>query len=108
MTNKHREIRILSKLDEIQKLKELIEIIESDIENLKTDIEDNINPDELQPLKSEDLKEGVVIVGIGDYGYFCRVVEEVVSTDESYIWKAFIADDGCRYGFNKMFTIKND
>ncbi len=62
-------------------------------------------PQNLRPATAEDIKVGARIWYDGSDGldspsepYYCRVVEEVLHPNDP--WKAYCADDGCRYGLD--------
>lgn len=58
-----------------------------------------------RPAKSQDIVVGKVVYLVGDGDIMYRkVIEEVLCPDD--IWKAFCADDGCRYGLEDLYVLK--
>lgn len=57
-----------------------------------------------RPATELDIVVGKVVYLIGDDDYLYRkVIEEVLDPDDP--WKAFSADDGCRYGLEDLYVL---
>jgi len=54
-----------------------------------------------RPMKASDVVEGQKFIMIGDEGLYKGVIDEVRYPNDSF--KAFIAEDGCRYGLDGSF-----
>ena len=81
---------ILKIKNKIKKLKELV---------------DN-SPKNLIPATSNDIKVGNVIWLDGDNGLVWMIIEEVLKPTDMF--KAFIAEDGCRYGLDSCYISKGE
>jgi hypothetical protein len=58
-----------------------------------------------KPATELDIVVGNVVYLIGDDDIMYRkVIEEVLNPSD--LWKAFCADDGCRYGLQDLYVIK--
>jgi len=58
---------------------------------------------DFRPAEPKDIVEGAVILHQnGDNGPFERVVDEVLRPSDP--WKAYCADDGCRYGLDDAWV----
>ena len=56
-------------------------------------------PENLRPATSKDIIEGAIIwYKHGDNGHFWQIVENVLRPSDPY--KAYCAEDGCRYGLD--------
>jgi len=54
-----------------------------------------------------DIVEGATVFLIGDGSEMHRkTIDEVMKPDDQ--WKAFCADDGCRYGLNNLYVLKSN
>lgn len=59
----------------------------------------------LRPARADDIKPGLIVWhDNGDYGWFWHVVEEPQHYGDSF--KAYMADDGCRYGLDGAWVNK--
>ena len=55
---------------------------------------------------SADITEGNIVFLIGDREEMSRMtIDEVLHPDDE--WKAFCADDGCRYGLYDLWVLKS-
>lgn len=63
------------------------------------------NPKDLRPAVAKDIKEGAIIYydNSGE-GWFWCVVESPLHYGDD--WKAYMADDGCRYGLRDAWVRK--
>ena len=60
-------------------------------------------PEKLRQAVARDIVEGAIIwYPEGDDGPFWVMVEEVMYPSDN--WKAFVAEDGCRYGLHGAFV----
>lgn len=60
-------------------------------------------PTKLRPATPADIVEGAIIWHKnGDDGDYWNVVEEVLRPDDPF--KAYVADDGCRYGLDEAYV----
>lgn len=84
----------------------IIDSLEDRIQSLKEKIEEGeitIDIDLLRPIKPSDVKEGQIV--FGDYGHWCiQTIQEVIHPHSSF--KAWISDDGCRYGLENSYVLK--
>ena len=63
-------------------------------------------PENLRPATSKDIIEGAIIwYKHGDNGHFWQIVENVLRPSDPY--KAYCAEDGCRYGLDDAWIEVN-
>jgi len=92
-------------------------LLQSDYLGLADHIKDN--PEIIRPITANDIVVGslyVLVVKASDYHismnigqsdkYFVGTIDEVLYPDDQY--KAFCSDDGCRYGLNSCYVIKEE
>ena len=64
--------------------------------------------EKLRPATADDIKEGAVIFHrqlLNDYvGWYWHIISEVRYPNDDF--KAYVAEDGCRYGLNEAFVEK--
>ena len=59
-------------------------------------------PENVRPAEPKDIIEGAIIWhSDGDDGNFWNIVDEVLRPNDP--WKAYCAEDGCRYGLDGAF-----
>ena len=56
-----------------------------------------------KPLKPKDVTVGQIVIGKGDYGLYCHIIDEVHRPSDP--WKAYTASDGCIYGIEDAYLI---
>jgi hypothetical protein len=102
--------KIINEISELKKsivlFKNEIRKYEYDIEISYTNILIHIKKEDLVPAVASDLIEGNVIFGYGDDGLYCHTIEEVNYPNDDF--KAYVADDGCRYGLLNRFKLKEE
>lgn len=62
-------------------------------------------PKNLRKANADDIKVGAVIWLDADDGFVWNVVEELRHYGDD--WKAYVADDGCRYGLHSAYVESN-
>lgn len=88
------EYKILSDI-----LSHIIDNIAGVLDVAKYDADKCPLPTNLRPATSKDIIEGAIIwYKHGDDGHFWRIVGDVLRPSDPY--KAYCAEDGCRYGLD--------
>ena len=73
-----------------------------DMENyLNYEAKDSISM--FRRMTPDDMSCGQIVFGIGDCGWYCHIIEEVICPSDQ--WKAYCASDGCRYGLYKSYIL---
>lgn len=77
----------------------------SDYNNLYKNKNHSIVTMKIRRVEPKDIVEGNEVILVGDYNQlFVLKIEEVLFPNDR--WKAFCADDGCRYGLEDTWVIE--
>lgn len=64
-------------------------------------------PKNIRRAKPYDIQKGNIIWHTnGDDGYFWQIISEVLNPNDKF--KAYLAEDGCRYGLDDAYIEKKD
>lgn len=102
---------ILKEIDEtkvkIEETQEIYMKLTDHLNELNIQLCKNINFEDLRYMKKEDIIIGQRVFGKNDGGFYTLVIEEVMELGD-LDFKAFVADDGCRYGIFEHYILKEE
>lgn len=84
---------------------EQIEKLKSDLLIARIEADNSPPPERKRPATPEDIRVGAVIWHVMDRedgGDYWHIIKEVQYPDD--LFKAYIADDGCRYGLDRAYV----
>lgn len=58
-----------------------------------------------RPMVSDDIEVNQIVFGHNRWGWYCHTIQEVYNKNDD--WKAYCADDGCRYGLYEAYIFKD-
>lgn len=87
-----------------------ISLLEGQLADARELADKAVPENDLRPLRSEDVVVGQIVWGRHERGehepaeYYWHVIDQVRDPDDG--WKAYVADDGCRYGLEGHWVEK--